>query len=276
MRKVLNVAADILREATTRRWLQALWLIITLAVLLLTLALRLEVAEGVLAGAHLFGGSIDHELKPPDMALQPVFVAGAWIMFVGGTLFCSLSCSDFAPELLAPGRIEQLLALPLRRSELVLGTYLGVLSIATLVSLYTGLLFTLLLGMKSGVWSLALLGAALASSVAFAAVYGAMLAGASLVRSAALSAALGGTLFVVCCTFTTPTFATLFSAGTSRQRFEALISWLPRLDLLGQLGPALAGSEPLPAGSLRALLGTLSFGLACVALAIWSVERKDF
>jgi Cu-processing system permease protein len=51
-------------------------------------------------------------------------------------VFGILSCSDFAPAMLTPGRIEQLLSLPVRRWELLVGTVLGVMALALGAALY--------------------------------------------------------------------------------------------------------------------------------------------
>lgn len=276
MPSALLVAADILREAASRRWLLGILAAITLVVLVLAFALELQVVDGVLAGSRLFGQLLGDELRPVDVTLRPAFSALSWTLFIAGTLFGALSCGDFAPELLTPGRIEQLLALPLRRADLVFGTYLGVMLIAICASGYTGVLLTLLFGVKSGVWTPSLLGAALGACTAFATVYGVMLASATWVRSAALSIALGIVVFTLSCTLTVPSVAALFDPGPKRLTFNVLTAWLPRNYLLGQLGPALAGAETLTFDTLRAALASLAFGAACLALAVWNMERKDF
>jgi Cu-processing system permease protein len=276
MPNVALVALDLLREAASRKWILAVAGAISLSALLLTFTLQMEVVDGVLAGTRLFGDMLSHTLRATDVALRPVFVASSWCVFVAGVLFGVLSCSDFAPELLAPGRIESMLALPLRRFELMLGTYAGVMCIALLGALYAGGVFTLLLGLKSGVWSPAIMVGGLAGCVAFSAIYGAMLACAVFVRSAALSAAVGGLLTAAAFSITLPEFAAVFEHGWKRELVVACTAWLPRLWLLGHLGPSSAGLESMPDSMLRAVAATLVFGLACLALATWEFERKDF
>ena len=107
-----------------------------LVLLFLGLALRLEVVDGALAATRLFGAALDTDVRSVDVALRPVFQAAAYAIFYGGLAFGVLACADFGPSLLAPGRIEHLLALPVRRPELIGGTFLGVLLLASCGALY--------------------------------------------------------------------------------------------------------------------------------------------
>ncbi len=276
MRSTLCVAGDLLREALHRRFLLALLLAITLVAGVLGWTLQLEVIDGVLAGTRLFGSALSHDLTATDLAMRPVYSAAALFLYVLGSLFGVLVCSDFAPELFAVGRIEQLLALPLRRSQLVVGTYLGVMALALACALYAGLLFTLLFGWKSGVWSWCILAGGLAGCLAFSALYAAMLLCAVFVRSAALSAVVGVVLLVVGLGVARPDFAAVFEVGTVRNLFIAAVSFVPRFWLLGRLGPVAGGFEPLSTEIVRAAAATLIFAGSCVMLAIWRVERRDY
>jgi Cu-processing system permease protein len=124
------VALDLLREAAARRWFLALGLALTGLLMLLLTSLRLEVVDGALAASRLFEQPLSHSIQAADVALRPVFLVASQIVFWGGLSFGVLSCADFAPALLSPGRIEHLLSLPVRRWELLAGTFLGVLALA--------------------------------------------------------------------------------------------------------------------------------------------------
>jgi len=52
---VLAVALDVLREASKRRWFLALGIIVTGALVLCALGLRLDIVDGALAATRLFG-----------------------------------------------------------------------------------------------------------------------------------------------------------------------------------------------------------------------------
>jgi len=121
VRVVLHVALDLFREAARRRWFVALGAGITLLLCVAGLTLRMDVVDGALAATRLFGKVIHTDIRSVDVALRPVFRAAAYVIFYGGLAFFILACSDFAPSLLAPGRIEHLLSLPVQRWQLLGG-----------------------------------------------------------------------------------------------------------------------------------------------------------
>jgi ABC-type transport system involved in multi-copper enzyme maturation permease subunit len=272
------VAWDLLREARARRWVLALFGGITLLLLLTLFGLRLEVVDGALAASRLFGGLLGGRIQAVDVALRPLFTGVAYVVFYAGIAFGVLACADFAPALLAPGRIEHLLSLPLRRAELVAGTFLGVLCLVLCGALYGGLGMTLLVWAKTGVFGWAPVLAAVLAAAGFAAVYAVMIAGAVAVRSAALSAAAGGVMLVLgILAGNRRTLAPLFSPGASRRVFLALTAPLPRLSELADHAGRLAGGHGLDLAGLAVQLGgTALFSLAVVSLAIALFERKDF
>lgn len=270
------VAADTVREALARRWILGLLTVLTLLAVVLGLSLRMEVVDGALAGTRLFGDLLDQRIQAVDVAMRPVLVAGAYTVFYGGLAVGILACSDFAPELLTPGRIEHVLALPVRRSEVLFGTYLGVLCIALLCTGYATGLFTVLLGWKAGLWSWSLVLAGIAACLAFAAVYAMMLASAVFVRSAALSAAVGGVFVLACSWLTVPAFAALFDRGTPRDLWLAGTGWLPRLWVLGEAALQWSGLQDSDHHLLSVIVGTGLFGVAVLSLVMWHVERRDF
>ncbi|MEY2934407.1 MAG: hypothetical protein RL033_5156 [Pseudomonadota bacterium] len=277
MRAVLTIAADILREAAARRWFLAFAAVLTLLHLGVLLGLRLELVDGALAATRLFGGELSHDIRAADSVLRHVFEAATYVAFYGGLGFGVLACSDFGPELLAPGRIEHLLSLPLRRVELLAGTFLGVMTLCLLGISYGVGGFFLILCAKSGVWTLRPFLAVYLAGVAFFALYAVMLATAVFVRSAALSAAAGGLLFVLgMLAGRRDELGALFESGWGRELFLALSAPLPRVYELGQSAAAIAVGDAAPAELWRWVAGTVVFGLAGLAVGTWRLSSKDF
>ncbi|NUQ72214.1 MAG: hypothetical protein HUU21_01530 [Polyangiaceae bacterium] len=278
MRAVFAVALDLFREAASRKWFLALGLGITILLVTAGLALRLDVVDGALAATRLFGRVVNTDIRSVDVALRPVFRAAAYVIFYGGLAFGILACADFAPSLLSPGRIEHLLSLPVQRWELLTGTFLGVLGLSTLGSLYGAGGFTLILSVKTGVWTAKPIFAALLASVTFTAIYGAMLTVALFVRSAALSAATGGALFLAgIIAGYRDRVGTFFEAGIAREAFLAVSLLIPRVSTLADASADLAASAPVDARALGSLLvGLAVFGAAALMFGIWRFEQKDF
>jgi Cu-processing system permease protein len=278
MTRVPAVARDLLREARARKWVLALFAATTLVLLVILVGLRLEVVDGALAATRLFGGFLGGTIQAADVALRPLFKGVAYVVFYGGVLFGVLACADFAPALLAPGRIEHLLALPVRRGELLLGTFLGVEALVLAGSTYGGLGLTLIVWAKTGVFGWAPLLAALLAAAAFSAIYAAMIASAIAVRSAALSAAAGGALYLlgILASFRRA-LGPLFSPGASRTIFLGLTAPLPRLASLAEHAVRLADGKPLDLAACGLqLAGTALFAAALLAVGIGLLERKDF
>jgi hypothetical protein len=272
------VAMDLLREAASRRWFLALGLGVTAVLGLLGLTLRMDVVDGTLAGVRLFGTALDTDIRSVDVALRPVFMAAAALVFYGGTLFMVVACADFAPRLLSPGRIEHLLSLPVRRWQLVAGTYLGVLALAALCALYGAGGLWVILGVKTGVWAAGPLMAALLASVNFATVYAAMLTVSVFARSAALSAGAGVALYVAgIIAGVRDHISPVFEEGLGRQSFETATLLVPRVSSLGRHAIDLAGGRPVEAQVLATLLaGFFVFSLAVLAVGTWRFEQRDF
>ncbi len=278
MRVVLAVARDILREAASRKWFLGLGALITLSLITLGLSLKMDVVDGALAATRLFGKIIDHDIRSADVALRPIFQVASYLIYYGGLVFGILACADFGPSLFSPGRIEHLLALPVRRWQLLVGTFLGVFALAVLGAAYGAGGLTLLLSVKTGVWTARPLFAAVLGGVAFAALYAPMLTAALFVRSAAFSAFVGGVFFVagIVASYRLE-LGRLFEAGIGREVFRVLTVGLPRVGTLADSAAAIAGSKAVDWTQLgQVLLGVGVFALAVLAAGVWRFEQKDF
>ncbi|ATB38430.1 hypothetical protein CYFUS_003865 [Cystobacter fuscus] len=278
MRGVVGIAGYVLREAASRKFILAFLLGVTGVLVTVALSLRIEVVDGALAASRLFGKVMSRDIVAVDVALRPVFMAAASLVFYGGILFGIVACSDFAPSLLSPGRVEHLLALPLRRWHLLAGTFLGVMTLALAGSVYGSLGLVLIFGVKTGYWTTGPLIAALLACVSFAAVYAVMLTTATLVRSPALCAAMGGLTLVlgVVAGYRT-NISPFIEEGPMRAAFRGVTLVLPRLSALASASMDLAASVPLTVDSLAMLLaGVFVFGLGVLSLGFWWFEGKDY
>lgn len=276
--RAFTLAMDLLREALRRKWILALLGIATLVLVILSLALEMDVVDGALAASRWFGKDLGTDIRSVDVALRPIFMASAYVIFYAGIPFLVLGCADFAVSLLSPGRIEHLLALPVRRWELLVGTFLGVMALALGCALYASCGIAVLLGVKTGVWSARPLFAAALGVVGFAAVYAVMLAVTVWVRSAALAAVSGMGLFILgIVSGERAKLAKLFEPGLGRTAFEWAVAPFPRMSSLGSAAGDVGGSAALQGGALATMLaGFALFVLAALALALWRFERTDY
>ena len=278
MSTLVAVARDILREAASRLWFLGLGLGITLALAVLGLSLQMDVVDGALSATRLFGKLVSTDIQSADVALRPVFKAASYLIYYGGLGFGILACADFGPSLLSPGRIEHLLSMPVRRWQLLLGTYLGVLALSLLGAAYGAGGLTLILAVKTGVWTARPLVAAGLSSVCFAAIYAPMLVAALFVRSAAFSGFTGGLLLFsgIVASYRLKV-APVLQEGLGRKLFLGLTALLPRVSTLADTASAVAGSEAISGVQLaQLLLGMLVFALGALAIGAWRFEQRDF
>ena len=275
---IIHLAGDLLREALSRRWFLALFIGITLLLLTLGMSLEMDVVDGALAGARLFGSVLDTTVRSVDSALRPVFMAAAAVIFYGGTAFMIVASSDFAPSLLSPGRIEHLLSLPVRRWQLMAGTYLGVLALSLICALYGAGGLAVILGLKTGVWAWGPILAALIAVANFATLYAAMVATAIFARSTALSAGVGIALFgfgIVA--GLRAEIAPLFREGLGRDAFALATLVVPRVSKLGTAAIDVAGARVIDLSGVATLLsGFVLFALALLAIGVWQFEQRDF
>jgi ABC-type transport system involved in multi-copper enzyme maturation permease subunit len=274
----LAVAMNIAHEALHRRRALLPAFAITLLLCVVVWFLRLDVVDGVLAATSLFGESLGIDPRPVDVVLRPVFKAVAYLIFYCGLLVQALVCAEFAPGLMSPGRIEHLLAMPIKRGELILGTFLSIWTLATATSFYSAIGFTLVIGWKSGVWLSGLLLTTVLASFAWAAVYSAMLAVSCLVRSTALGM-LGGLALLLggIAAGHRSELTWVFSPGIGRTGFAAITLLLPRISALAESSACLAASRSVPSIQLVPLLaGSVAFTVACLLFATWSFEQQDF
>jgi ABC-type transport system involved in multi-copper enzyme maturation permease subunit len=278
MKQVLRVALDLLFEAARRKWFIALFSAITLLLIVLGSFLQLDVIDGAISGSKFFGELLFDNITSTNKFMGALYQVAAMVSFYGGAIFMCLSCSDFAPELLAPGRIEHLLSLPISRWQLLAGTFLGVVSMAALGMLYGALGLTVIMGVKIGVWNASLLIGSAIGLVGFCTLYSLMLTVNFFVRSAALSGSLGIVLLIL---GTLASFRETIAVGITPGFGRELFSWamlpFPRLGTLAQISSHVAGSIPLEAGVLPRLLGGCAlFSLALLSVAAYRFENKDF
>lgn len=279
MNGTLAIARDLIREAVSRRWFIVLAGVITLFLGSITLGLNMEVVDGALAATRFFGEHVQADVQAADVALRPVFQATSYVIFYGGIAFGIVACSDFGPSLLAPGRIEHLLSLPIRRPSLLAGTMLGVWLVIACASMYGALGVMVILGLKTGVWTPELLMTGLLASVTFVAIYGVMLMAAVFVRSAAISASIGLAVFTAgIISGYRDSMQPLFSEeGVWRWVFRATTTFMPPISSIADAAASYAGSNPVDGSALsRQLAGTAIYGIAALAIAIWKLEQVDF
>jgi Cu-processing system permease protein len=280
MRNIWNVAIDVLREAAASKYLIVLFGFICLCVVAMAFALDLEVVNGAIAAGKVFGSSVvrpGESMAAKDF-LAPLMQGVVYASCLGGLLFLIVAVADIAPKLLAPGRVELLLALPLRRTELVLGIYLGVIVIGALAASLAIGGASLVLFAKLELFTVAPVLGAAAALVGFATVYGVMLAVSTVGRSAALSAGAAILVFLAgVATSDRQAVLALIRHGTTREIAAVVMGPLPRLATLAEIGGQVANQTAVAWGQAAAVTGgCAAFGFFFVMAACIVVNVRDY
>ncbi len=280
LRNAWNVALDVVREALARRTVLGILAALGLGQIGLALALDLDVVEGAIVSSELLGDAIGLAKRGGGARdqLRPVCEFMAHAVFHLGMIFGVVATSDIASRALSPGRVELLLSLPVRRIELVLGTYLGVGLVALGGTLFAVGGFSAVLLWKVGVATPAPLLGAIAAAYGFAAVYAAMLLVTTLARSPALAAGIGMLLYIAAsATSRREAVLSWFERGWPRDLAAVVLAPLPRLLGVSRLGADLAGGNEVPWQEAAIALGTTGlFAAAALAAAAWVVQGRDW
>jgi len=275
---VVHVARDVVREAFASKLMLLLFVAIAAGLLLLTFSLDLDVVDGALAGSRLFGQAADLSIVPVDVFLRPAFQALAWVTFYAGLLFGIVATADVAPRMLQAGRVEHLLALPVRRFELVVGIYVGVLCLCALATAVSTGGVSLILFVKAKTFTVAPIAGAAMALLGFGAIYAVMLAVGSLVRSAAVSAGAG--LFLYALGVIVASKATIVNWTTSkvvRALLELVLTPVPNLRALADVGAGVAAGEAVALSAVLPVVGgAVAFAGFAVVVACAIVQSKDY
>jgi ABC-type transport system involved in multi-copper enzyme maturation permease subunit len=274
----INVARDVLKEAFASKFMIGLFAIIGVFLLLLIFSLDLEVVDGALAGSRLFGRAAGTSIVPVDVFLRPAFQALAWVTFYFGLLFGIVATADVAPRFLQPGRVELLLALPVRRAELVVGIYLGVAAICAIATVVAVGGVSLVLFFKAEMVTVAPVAGAAMATIGFLAIYAVMLVVGAVFRSAALSAGSGLAIYILGIAVSEKNTLLMWTTNKAvRTVLDLLTTPVPNLRALADVGAGAGAGEPVAVAAARPLIGSaLAFAAFGVVVACAIVQSKDY
>lgn len=273
---------EVFREASARWTLLAYFALSTLFILIFALAVNLDIVDGVLAGAKLFGKEVDLAGEKIDMdRLVLGFETGfSGVLYMLGTFLALFATAHLVPRLQEKGTIDLYLSRPVSRTKLLLSRYSGGLLLAAANLVYLIGSIWLIVFWKTGVaHPRFLLGGVvilftIACLVAFAFLIGVV------TSSTAVSLMVTYAIFF---------FAALLAA---REKIAAAVSsefsanlvrvlyWIfPKTAELGRATVSLVsgGMHGVgPEAPFGVYASTAIFGIVSLALASWRFSRKDF
>jgi ABC-type transport system involved in multi-copper enzyme maturation permease subunit len=284
MRVLLTNVEEVFREAAARWTLLAYFILSSLFILIFGLAVNLDVVDGALAGAQLFGQSV--EMSGSQVSLEKLvlgFESGfSAFLYLIGTFLAIFATAHLVPRLMEKGTIDLYLSRPIHRVKLMLSRYVAGIALAAANLIYLiGSIWVIVIW-KTGVVHPRFFMGGLVILFTIAV----LLAFAFLVGVVTSSTAVS-----IMTTYGIFFFSAVLAA---HEKIEAAIAvewradlvhalyWIfPKTSELGQSVIALVYGNEAPQELTTALntgvfLSTGLFGLTCLALALWLFQRKEF
>jgi len=275
---------DVMREAAARWTLVAYFLLSTIFILIFASAVNLDIVNGTLAGARLFGKEVTmsgNEISIERLVLG--FESGfSAVLYFLCTFLAIFATAHLVPRMQEKGTIDLYLARPVARVKLLLSRYVAGLVLAGSNIVYLiGSIWLIVVWKTHVVHPRFLLAGAvilfvIATLLAFAFVVGVV------TSSTAVSIMTSYGLF----------FFAIMLAG--HERIAAAVSkewqaWLintlywiiPKTAELGEAVVAYVSGNQVPERIAAALnpmpfLTTGAFAIVCLILASWLFQRKEF
>jgi len=275
---------DVMREAAARWTLVAYFLLSTIFIIIFASAINLDIVNGALAGAKLFGKDV--QMHGSEISIEKLvlgFESGfSAILYFLCTFLAIFATAHLVPRMQEKGTIDLYLSRPVARTKLILSRYVAGLILAGSNIVYLITSIWLIVIWKTHVVhprffvAGAIILFVIAALLAFAFLIGVV------TSSTAVSIMTTYGLF----------FFSLMLVGHSR--IEAALSkewqaWLikslywviPKTAELGTAVVAYVSGDQAPEQIVHTLswtpfLTTAAFGIGCLALASWLFHRKEF
>lgn len=282
-RQVRALVTYTIRESVHRWTLITYLLGITFFLLLLATAVNLDIVEGTLASARLFGQDLqigDFNIRVED-AVRYFQVGVISTLYVVGVVLALFLTSNYVPALAREGWVDLLIAQPVSRSTLLLGRALGSVTVVSIGIAYLVVGSWLVLRLKTGFGSVGFLLAGLVILLAYAVCYTATVLVGIITRNGPVSGMVGLMVWVggliMYAFHRFPEWQVALRAGwvrsTASAVSEGLYWFLPKNQGLRELAVDAARGEPV---SLLPIVYSLPFAFVCLFLACWWFTQRDY
>jgi ABC-2 type transport system permease protein len=285
MRALAANIEDVFREAAARWTLVAYFFLSTLFIIIFASAINLDIVDGALAGARLFGKQVqmDHESGLSIEKLVLGFESGFSVfLYFLCTFLAIFATAHLVPRMQEKGTIDLYLSRPVGRVKLLLSRYVAGLLLAGSNVLYLIGSIWMIVAYKTHVFNMRFV---FAGSIIFL-VIAVLLAFAFLVGVFTSSTAVSimvsyGIFFFGLMLAAHDRIAAALSKEWQAWIIQTLYWIFPKTAELGQAVLGFVGGQQLPARVLASLtpapfITTAAFGAVCLVLASWLFTRKEF
>ena len=284
MRAFAASVQEVFREAAARWVLIAYFTLSSLFILIFAAGVNLDIVNGALAGAKLFGRSVDMGGQSIDIdKIVLGFESGfSGFLYLVGTFLALFATAHLVPRLQEKGTIDLYLSRPVSRTALLLSRYAGGLLLAAANILYLIGSMWLIVVWKTRVYhprfliSGAVILFMVATLLAFAFLIGVVTSstGVSLMATYAI-------FFLAAILAAHDRIAAAVSTDLAARTVQGLYWILPKTAELGQATVALVAGNEAPErlaniNHLAVYGSTAVFGAVALGLSAWLFSRKDF
>lgn len=275
---------DVMREAAARWTLVAYFLLSSIFILIFAAAVNLDIVNGTLAGAKLFGKEVSmsgNEISIERLVLG--FESGfSAILYFLCTFLAIFATAHLVPRMQEKGTIDLYLARPVARVKLLLSRYVAGLVLAGSNIVYLiGSIWLIVIWKTHVVHPRFFLAGAvilfvIATLLAFAFVVGIVTSSTAVSIMASY-----GLFFFAIMLVGHERIAAALSEEWLARTINTLYWIIPKTAELGEAVVAFVSGNQVPERVAAALspmpfLTTAAFGIVCLALASWLFQRKEF
>lgn len=275
--KFLAIILYTLRESLAKKTFMAFFVVVTLVHLLFMFSVNVDVVDGAMATVKLMGNDEQKEMAVEKLrdGIIKIEAGVATAMYVGGIFLSIFATASLVPNMLEKGSVDLMLSRPFARWQLLLGRYLGGLSIVAINVAYLIGGAWLILSIKTEFWHVPFL----LSGLLIISVFGVLFAIMTFVGVTARNSGVS-----IIAAYLVVFFSPMLLA---RDQIYALLSqkiyqWLldgiyyltPRTTELGKITTSLVLGEAIT--SWAPLFQSLAIGAGFLMAAIYVFEKKDF
>lgn len=276
---------DVMREAAARWTLIAYFFLSTLFIIVFASAINLDIVDGALAGAKLFGKEVQmggqNEISIEKLVLG--FESGFSVfLFIISTFLAIFATAHLVPRMQEKGTVDLYLSRPVGRVRLLLSRYVAGLILAATNVIYLIGSTWLIVAWKTHVFNPRfLLGGAIIFLMIAVLLALAFLVGVVTSSTAVSIMSSFGIFFFGLAMAGHEKYAAAVSKEWQANLIEALYWIFPKTAELAQAVMALVGGDAMPERIARVLtpapfLTSAAFGVACLILASWLFTKKEF
>jgi len=148
-----GVFLDTFEESFRNNMFAFFFVISTLIIGSIGLALNMDIVTGAIQGVTFFGEELEIPAMTVEEFINEVQAVMAMLISILGVFLALMATSTLFPLMLQKGSIELLLCRPVPRWRLISARYLGGIAIMAANGIYLMTGVWIVLGLKSGIWN---------------------------------------------------------------------------------------------------------------------------